>query len=131
MSNILKKLYPVYFFYNTKKPLNKKIFKKIFYFGNFTYFLIGIIFLFFYELYFEKMGIKTNLMNFLVFLIISYEFAFKFTASYLGIGLPISKETKGIFYANILKTIISLSIVSMGVILNNYLICILGLTLDT
>ena len=67
-------------------------------------------------------------MNFLVFLIISYEFAFKFTASYLGIGLPISKETKGIFYANILKTIISLSIVSMGVILNNYLICILGLT---
>ncbi len=128
LSNVLRKLYPVYFFFNNKKLLKKSIFRKIFYLGNFAYLVVGIIFLIFYEIYFNKMGLDTNQINFIVFLIISYEFAFKFTASYLGIGLPISKNTKGIFYANIVKTIASLIIVFLGVYFEKYIICILGLT---
>lgn len=128
VSNVLRKLYPVYFHYNSINAIKNKIFKNIFLAGNLIYILIGLLLLASYHSYFNYMNIENNGLNFLIYLIFAFEFIFKFTPSYLGISIPTSKDTRGVLYSNFFRSLISLIFIFIGIFLENVLISLAGIT---
>ena len=126
ISNFIRKLYPVYLHYQKLNKIRANFFKKIFYFGNSFYILICFILLFFKDYYFSFMRMENTKTNILIFIIISFEFIFKFMPSYLGLSIPVSKKTIGLLISNLFRTIVTWIFVFIGVYYNNILVCLLG-----
>lgn len=128
INNFIIKIYPLYFHYLKIKKIKIQLFKKIFLFGNLFYFFVFIFLIIFKDFYFSFMQLKNMEIYSMIYIIISFEFAFKFIPSYLSHGILVSKNTIGLLTANIFRTFISSILIFIGIYYNNILISLLGYT---
>lgn len=128
INNFIIKIYPLYFHYLKIKKIKIQLFKKIFLFGNLFYLFVFIFLIIFKDFYFSFMQLKNMEIYSMIYIIISFEFAFKFIPSYLSHGILVSTNTIGVLTANIFRTFISSILIFIGIYYNNILISLLGYT---